>query len=87
MCLGIPGKVASLYEQDGTPRAAVDFDGVEQAVCVATTPEVEVGQYVLVHAGFALNVLSDTEADETLKILRDLQEFNDRLTEEEEQLK
>ena len=60
---------------------------MEQAVCVATTPEVEVGQYVLVHAGFALNVLSDTEADETLKILRDLHEFNDRLTEEEEQLK
>ena len=83
MCLGIPGKVTKIYEQDGMLMAAVDFDGVEQAVCVATTPEVTLGQYVLVHAGFALTVLSDIEAVETLKILRDLQEFNARLTEED----
>ena len=84
MCLGNPGKVAKIYEQDGILMAAVDFDGVQQAVCIATTPEVQVGQYVLVHAGFALNVLSDTEAEETLKILRDLQDFNTRLSEEEQ---
>ena len=84
MCLGIPGKVTEIYEQDGTLIAAVDFDGVQQAVCIATTPEVTLGQYVLVHAGFALNVLSDTEAVETLKILRDLQEFNARLAEEDQ---
>lgn len=84
MCLGIPGKVTNIYEQDGTLMAAVDFDGVQQAVCIATIPEVELGQYVLVHAGFALNVLSDTEAEETLRILRDLREFNTRLTEEEQ---
>ena len=83
MCLGIPGKVVNIYEQAGTLMASVDFDGVQQAVCIATTPEVQVGQYVLVHAGFALNVLSDTEAEETLKILRDLQEFNARLDEED----
>jgi len=83
MCLGIPGKVTKIYEQDGTLMASVDFDGVEQSVCIATTPEVELGQYVLVHAGFALNILSDTEAEETLKILRDLQEFNAGLTEED----
>ena len=84
MCLGIPGKVTQIQEQDGILMAAVDFDGVEQAVCIATTPEVALGQYVLVHAGFALNVLSDTEAEETLKILRDLQAFNARLTEEDQ---
>lgn len=84
MCLGIPGKVVSIFVQDGTLMASVDFDGVQQTVCIATTPEVQVGQYVLVHAGFSLNALSDTEADETLKILRDLQEFNARLTEEEQ---
>jgi len=83
MCLGIPGKVTKIYEQDGTLMASVDFDGVEQSVCIATTPEVVLGEYVLVHAGFALNVLSDTEAEETLKILRDLQEFNAGLTEED----
>ncbi len=84
MCLGIPGKVTEIFEQDGTLMAVVDFDGVEQHVCIATTPEVTLGQYVLVHAGFALNVLSDTEAEETLKILRDLQEFNAHLTEEDQ---
>jgi len=84
MCLGIPGKVVNIYEQAGTLMASVDFDGVQQAVCIATTPEVQVGQYVLVHAGFALNVLSDTEAEETIKILRDLKEFNARLTEEDQ---
>ena len=84
MCLGIPGKVTKIYDQDNILMAAVDFDGVEQAVCIATTPEVALGQYVLVHAGFALSVLSDTEAEETLKILRDLQEFNERLTEEDQ---
>ena len=84
MCLGIPGKVTKIYDQDNILMAAVDFDGVEQAVCVATTPEVALGQYVLVHAGFALSVLSDTEAEETFKILRDLQEFNKRLTEEDQ---
>lgn len=82
MCLGIPGKVIKVFEQDGTPMASVDFDGVEQAVCIATTPEAQVGQYILVHAGFSLNVLSDTEATETLKILRDLREFNANLDEE-----
>ena len=84
MCLGIPGKVTKIYDQDNILMAAVDFDGVEQVVCVATTPEVTLGQYVLVHAGFALSVLSDTEAEETFKILRDLQEFNKRLTEEDQ---
>lgn len=82
MCLGIPGKVIKVFEQDGTPMASVDFDGVEQTVCIATTPEAQVGQYILVHAGFSLNVLSDTEATETLKILRDLREFNANLDEE-----
>lgn len=84
MCLGIPGKVTKIYEQDGTRMAVVDFDGVEQAVCIATTPEVEPGQYVLVHAGFALNILSDIEAEETLNLLQDLQEFNARLIEEDQ---
>ena len=76
MCLGIPGKVTEIYEVDGILMSQVDFDGVSQEVCLATTPEAQVGNYVLVHAGFALNLLSDTEANETLKILKDLEAFN-----------
>ena len=76
MCLGIPGKVVEIYEVDGTLMSKVDFDGVVQEVCIATTPEAQVGQYILVHAGFSLNVLTDIEASETLKILKELEAFN-----------
>ena len=76
MCLGIPGKVIEIYEIDGTLMSKVNFDGVIQEVCIATTPDAKIGEYVLVHAGFALNVLSDHEASETLKILKDLEKFN-----------
>ena len=76
MCLGIPGKIIKIYEIDGILMSKVDFDGVTQEVCIATTPDAQLGDYVLVHAGFALNLLSDQEANETLKILKDLEKFN-----------
>jgi len=76
MCLGIPGKIIDIYERDGTLMSKVDFGGVQQEVCLATTPEAQVGQYVIVHAGFALNLLSDEEAEETLHLLNELDSFN-----------
>ena len=76
MCLGIPGKIIDIYERDGTLMSKVDFGGVQQEVCLATTPEAQVGQYVIVHAGFALNLLSDEEAEETLRLLNELDSFN-----------
>ena len=75
MCLVLPGKVIRLYDLDGTAMANVDFGGVQQEVCVATVPEVQVGQYVIVHAGFALNLLSEEEALETIRLLRDINDF------------
>ena len=76
MCLGIPGQVTEIYDMEGTLMSKVDFGGVVQEVCVATVPEVKVGQYVLVHAGFALNILSDQEALETIKLFEELEKFN-----------
>ena len=76
MCLGIPGKVIEIYEVDGTLMSKIDFDGVVQEVCLATTPDAQIGQYVLVHAGFSLNVLTNEEASETLRILKELETFN-----------
>ena len=76
MCLGIPGKVIEIYEIDGTVMSKVDFDGVVQGVFITTSPEAQVGKHVLVHAGSALNVLYDLEASETLKIFKDLEQFN-----------
>jgi len=76
MCLGIPGKVIKLFNLDGTAMAIVDFGGVQQEVCVATVPEVQLGQYVIVHAGFALNLLSEQEAEETIRLLNAMNAFN-----------
>jgi len=76
MCLGIPGKIIRLYDLDGTAMANVDFDGVQQEVCVAAVPGVQLGQYVIVHAGFALNMLSEEEAQETMRLLKEIAEFN-----------
>ena len=76
MCLAIPGKIIKIYERDGTLMSKVDFGGVQQEVCLATTPEAQVGQYVIVHAGFALNLLSAEEAQETLRLLNELDVFN-----------
>lgn len=76
MCLGIPGQVIEIYELDGTMMSRVDFGGLQQEVCIATVPEVQLGQYVIVHAGFALNVLSDEEAEETIKLLNEVEAFN-----------
>ena len=75
MCLAIPGKILEIYEHDGTLMSKVDFGGVQQEVCLATTPEAQVGQYVIVHAGFALNLLSAEEAQETLQLLKELEEY------------
>ena len=83
MCLGIPGKVIEIYEIEGTLMSKIDFGGVIQEVCVATTPEVQVGQYVLVHAGFALNLMSDQEAQETLNLLDEIDRFNQARESEE----
>ncbi len=76
MCLVIPGKVIRLFDLDGTAMANVDFGGVQQEVCVATVPEVQVGQYVIVHAGFALYLLSEDEAMETMRLLNEINAFN-----------
>ncbi|HML41102.1 MAG TPA: HypC/HybG/HupF family hydrogenase formation chaperone [Bellilinea sp.] len=71
MCLAIPGKITDLYEQNGLKMAKIDFGGVTQVVCMETLPEAEVGQYAIVHAGFALNLMSPDEAAETMDLLRE----------------
>jgi hydrogenase expression/formation protein HypC len=76
MCLGIPGKIIDIYDLDGTPMSKVDLGSAQQEVCLATTPEAKIGDYVLVHAGFALNTLTDEEAQATLELLEQIEAFN-----------
>jgi hydrogenase expression/formation protein HypC len=70
MCLGVPGKVLEVREQHGTRMATVDFGGVTKEVCLAYVPEVVVGDYTIVHAGFAITQLDEASALETLQHVR-----------------
>jgi hydrogenase expression/formation protein HypC len=79
MCLGIPGKVVETYEEHDVLMGKVDFGGVFKQVCLNLTPEVQIDQYVIVHVGFALNVIDEAEAQqifEFLKCMDDLDELN-----------
>lgn len=77
MCLGIPGKILSIYEDHGTKMAKVDFGGVTREACVEVIPEAKPGDWTIVHAGFALNLLSESEARETLDILDEMSALAD----------
>jgi len=79
MCLGIPGKIVEVYESLGLRMAKIDFGGVIREACLETLPEAQVGNYTIVHAGFALNLLSEEEALETLDILREMASLDDEL--------
>jgi hydrogenase expression/formation protein HypC len=74
MCLGIPGKIVELSEQNDLPMGKVEFGGIVKEVCLAYTPEAQVGDYVLVHVGFALSRIDEVEAQETLALLNELAE-------------
>jgi hydrogenase expression/formation protein HypC len=69
MCLGIPGKVVELYQRDAMPMGRVSFGGILKETCLAYTPEVQVGDYVLVHVGFAISHIDEQEAQEMFSYL------------------
>jgi hydrogenase expression/formation protein HypC len=69
MCLGIPGKITEIYERNGQRMSKVDFGGVVREVCLDLAPEAGVGSWVIVHVGFAISVLDEVEAKETLALL------------------
>jgi len=62
MCLGIPGKVIEVYEENGLMMGRIDFAGTVSQACLAYVPEIEVGQYTIVHAGFGISVINEEEA-------------------------
>lgn len=80
MCLGIPGKVVEKYGQEDLPMGKVDFGGILKEVCLAYTPEIQIGQYVLVHVGFAISQIDEEEAAE---IFSYLQEIDDAMVQDE----
>ncbi len=72
MCLAIPGKIVEISSGIGLRMCKVDFGGVIREVCIETVPEANIGDYVIVHAGFALSLLNEAEAKETLELLNEI---------------
>ncbi|MER5935374.1 HypC/HybG/HupF family hydrogenase formation chaperone [Streptomyces sp. NPDC002054] len=81
MCLAVPGKVLDIEERDGTRMATVDFGGVVKDVCLEYLPDLQVGEYAIVHVGFALQLLDEQSAKQTLDLFANLgllqEEFGD----------
>ncbi len=82
MCLGIPGKIIDVFEAGGLPMGKVDFGGVTKECCLAYVPEAKVGDYTIIHVGFALNVIDEAEALETLELLREIDAIGEELGED-----
>jgi hydrogenase expression/formation protein HypC len=69
MCLGIPGRVVEIRDDGGLLMGKVDFGGVRKDACLAYIPEVQLGDYVIIHVGFAISRVDEDEALKTLEIL------------------
>jgi hydrogenase expression/formation protein HypC len=80
MCLGIPGEVVEIREQDGVRIAKVRFGGVSRDVCLECVPDAVVGDFVLVHVGFALSRIDAEEAARTYAVLLELAGSEEGLT-------
>ena len=74
MCLGIPGKLIEVTSQEDVPMGKVSFGGILKEVCLAYTPEAQVGDYVLVHVGFAISLIEEQEAQEIFHYLQEIGE-------------
>lgn len=79
MCLAVPGKIIEIDQNSVIRMGKVDFGGITREVCLEAVPEAEIGNYVIVHAGFALNTLSQQEAMNSLEAFKELDEIENEL--------
>lgn len=78
MCLGVPGQILEIREDPtGMNMARVSFGGIVKEVCLAYTPEVEVGDYVVVHVGFAISTIDESEAHKVFDFLKEMGELEE----------
>jgi hydrogenase expression/formation protein HypC len=78
MCLGVPGKVISIEPNlMGMTMGRVNFSGITKEVCLAYVPEVQVGDYVVVHVGFAISTVDEAEAQEVFRFLEQMDELGE----------
>ncbi len=72
MCLAVPGKITEIYEAHGLLMGKIDFGGVIREACLTYVPEAKLGDYTIIHVGFALNLIDEKEAMETLALLGEI---------------
>ena len=77
MCLGVPARIEEIYQKDGLKMARVDFGGVSREVCLDYVPEAKVGEYCIIHVGFAISTIDEVEAREVFEYLRQMGELAD----------
>lgn len=65
MCLAIPGKLIEVFDENGLKMGKLDYSGAINTACLEYVPEIKIGQYALVHAGFAINIIDEEEAQKT----------------------
>lgn len=79
MCLGVPGRIIEIYEKGGLKMAKVDFGGIFREACLDYVPDAKPGEYCLIHVGFAISILSEAEAMETLELLKQISNIEEEL--------
>jgi hydrogenase expression/formation protein HypC len=79
MCLAVPGKIVEVYSTGGLRMGKVDFGGVIREACLEYVPEAEVGDYTVIHVGFAISLLSEEEALASLETLNEIADLTDEL--------
>ncbi|WP_169978908.1 HypC/HybG/HupF family hydrogenase formation chaperone [Tautonia rosea] len=80
MCLAVPGRIEQISEAQGTRMGRVNFGGIVKEVCLAFVPEAQVGDYTIVHVGFALSTIDEAEARQTLETFRALGVLEEELS-------
>lgn len=77
MCLAIPGKIVEFHENQGVRMSRVDFGGITREACIEYLPDAQVGDYVLVHVGFAISKVDEEEAARTYQYLEEMKQLDE----------
>jgi hydrogenase expression/formation protein HypC len=79
MCLAVPGQIIETRQESGIPMATISFDGIRKDICLAYLPDLDVGDYAIVHVGFAISKVDEEAALQTLEMFRRLGVLDDEL--------
>ena len=79
MCLAVPGKIIEIFERDGLQMAKVDYGGIFRETCIDYVPEAKVGDYCVIHVGFAISLMNEKEALETLDLLKQISDMEEEI--------